>query len=239
MSADGKRLLGSVYGPDTRKLKLWDVRTGQLLKTFDGITVAYPPLLLGPRGKLALVGGPGGLADWSAFKLLDLESGKVIRSFDRLKEHWQCPIAFSPDARSVLLHKVEVKPKNRENRVYHVLWDIKAGKETRRFPEQGTPENNVNGSHLATDWVAFCPDGKGILLVEPNNRLSLLEVASGKRTWTVTAKGRGPAFVDKGKRVVLPSVYWDINKIEWRLYWHDLSSGKIVREKKIVHSLVP
>jgi WD40 repeat protein len=237
LSPNGKRLLADIYSKEASKLNLWDVQTGKLLKTLDGIRVGYPPLLCSPNGKLALVGGPGGLVDRSAFKLWKLDSGKVLQSFDGFKDGWCGPTAFSPNGRYLLLHKIEANPKNWEQSGYHVLWDLTKNAEARRYPKEPIGPKMVNGSHLVTRWATFSPDSKTILLGEASDRVSLLELATGKKLWTRSSEGNHPAFLDKGKRVLLYGCSGNAHKLELRWRCHDLATGKVVDTTNV--SLVP
>lgn len=175
-------LLATV-GRNERTVKIWRVRDGKLLRTFQFKTVPFPspkPLSVAfsPDGQLLAVGFSDGKV-----QLLRVADGKMVRAL-RLKGSgnyiWR--LAFSPDGQWLLgglWHKV-------------ALWRVKDGKLMRTFGDAYT----MTGGN-----VAFAPDGQRIVTAKviclhafPNLtaahpheiRVSLWQVETGQRE-TITA----------------------------------------------------
>jgi WD40 repeat protein len=79
-------------------LKLWDVRTGKLVRTFAGYEMGVRRLQIGPGGKQAFIALSDNVGGHS-IDVLDLKTGKVVRSEKGADVWWKCPLAFSPDGK--------------------------------------------------------------------------------------------------------------------------------------------
>jgi WD40 repeat protein len=166
VSADGKLALTG-GGQEEGSLNLWDVSSGQLLRTFqwrDGMVVRVG---LSPDKKWAISAcRPTAGFDDDA-KLWDVASGKLIKRFPR-GEGWSGLGDFSPDSR---LFTLGLYDKAKEKH-YLVLWDLGSGKETHRFP--------------AAWHMTFMPDGKRLLTgKEDDGMLRLWDLVTGKQVRSV------------------------------------------------------
>src|SRR5439155_3155710 len=116
-----------------RSMRLWDLKTGQELRRFDGHTDRVASVALSRDDRFALSGG--GEQD-PTVRLWDVETGRELHRFTG-HSGVVLSVAFSPDERRALSGGGEGIR----------LWDLEERKELHRF-ESGC-------------WsVAFAPDGR-------------------------------------------------------------------------------
>jgi hypothetical protein len=119
-SPDGKLLVTAGYHSGA---KVWDAKTGRLLRTLDtgpvqgGLTAVFSP-----DGKTLAVGNRNSTA-----RLFDPATGKLLHTLGRQMSHG---LAFSPDGKSLAIVYVDASV---------VLWDVATGK-VRPEAKTGVPE---------------------------------------------------------------------------------------------------
>ena len=87
-SSDGKKLLS---GSDDTTINLWDLETGQVLKTFEGHTAVIRGVAFSPDGRRIAS------ASWDrTVKLWDVESGDALYTSPKFSG---CPHDVSPSPR--------------------------------------------------------------------------------------------------------------------------------------------
>jgi WD40 repeat protein len=189
VSPDGKRLL-ILSQPDCKELLLFDPRTGKELRRYPG-AVGY--IAFTPDGKQAFL--PGQLP-----RLLDLESGKVLRRFDRHRQYVR-DAAVSPDGRLGLSCSGpggDACGGHWASDCSLRLWDLKTGVELYRW-EQGT----------WTRWACcFTPDSKWAVSASNDGSVSAFDVSTGRQVARIEAPERivGVAVSPDGKHVVVSCV---------------------------------
>jgi len=192
-SADGRLALSggatTGYGPrittvqqgTNKSLKLWDVATGNLLRTFEGHTNAISSVALSPDGRTALSGS------WDhTIKLWDLASGQEIRT---LRGHMELvtSVDYAPDGQTALSAGGADKTVR--------LWDLASGKEIRTL-----------SGH--TDWVssvAYAPDGRTAISGSWDHTIKVWDLASGQTIRTLSghkANIHAVAFMPDGHTVL-------------------------------------
>jgi WD40 repeat protein len=163
-SPDGRFALSGSCGEFDAKVKLlcikgaaklWDVTTGQELRSFSKHKGYVSSIAFSPDGRSVLSVGPDNL-----MALWDVDTGKEQRSFSgHTGPVWS--VAPSPDGRFALTGSFDATLK---------LWQLDTGKELRGF-----------GGHTGPVWsVAFSPDGRFALSGGEDNTLILWEAATGK-----------------------------------------------------------
>ena len=168
-SPDGTRVLsGSGYQVSTdparneRTLRLWDVTTGQMLRTIEGHQGAVLSVAFSPDGARIVSGSSD-----KTIVLWDATTGRLLR---KLEGHAGSvnSVAFSPDGSRLLSGS-----KDKTLR----LWDASTGQLLRSFE-----------GHTADVWsVAFSPDGARALSGSQDRSLRLWDVATGQALHVVEA----------------------------------------------------
>ena len=206
-SPDGKTALSGSYD---NTLKLWDISTGKVIRTFEGHTNWVFSVAFSPDGKTALSGSRD-----KTLKLWDISTGKEIRTFEG-HTNLVFSVAFSPDGKTALLgSRWEYDDYYYDpGRGTLKLWDISTGKEIQTF------EGHTN----CVLSVAFSPDGK-TALSGSNNTLKLWDISTGKEIRIFRGHRDGVysvAFSPDGKTALSGS--WDKTLKLW-----DISTGKEIR----------
>ena len=166
VNLEGAGLVNSVaFSPDGRlalsdsrddPMKLWDVKTGKCLRTFEEHNWQVSSVAFSPDGKFALSGS------WDkTLKLWDINTGECLRTF---KGHtgYVFSVAFSPDGKFVLSGSNDNTLK---------LWYIANGQCLRTFEDHW---NNCVKS------VTFSPDAKQALSGSNDKTLKLWDIAKGQ-----------------------------------------------------------
>lgn len=141
-SADGLKLL-SGGGMHSRSedafdspLKLWDVQTGQMIRSFKGHTDNVKAIAFSKDGATILSAG-----DDKTIRLWNAASGQPIRTFKGHKEG-VTTARFMPDGKTVLSESEDKTAR---------FWDVQSGRMLRQIP--GSPYGSA----------ALFPDGKTLL----------------------------------------------------------------------------
>ena len=120
-SPDGRTALSGSRKTDGEDgvLKLWDVATGQIIRTFPFTAPKQyvDAVAFSPDGLTALSGGNDG--NFASFKLWEVATGKELRTFSG----GNSSVAFSPDGLTALSNHLD-------------LWDVATGNKLRSFTEE-------------------------------------------------------------------------------------------------------
>jgi len=201
---DGRKVL---CGLQNEKTLLWDVETGQIVRTFWGHSMPVQGVAFSPDGKLAATGSQDGTAI-----VWDASTGKRVRTFREGRVGNVTSVAFRPDGEQLLVANQFAKTAT--------LWDIASGRKQRTF--QG------HNAHLES--VAFSPDGTCVLtggggyMPQPGE-VFLWEAATGKKLRSLEGFTKGVhdvTFSPNGKSILTGS--GDGTAILW-----DAATGRQVR----------
>jgi WD40 repeat protein len=171
-------------------IKLSDVATGALIRTFEGHAGQVSSVAFSPDGARVLSGSGGLLEKDHTIKLWDIATGALIRTFEGHSGSGVTSMAFSPDGSRVLSGGADTTIK---------LWDASTGALIRTFE-----------GHSDAVWsVAFSPDGARVLSGSYGKTLKLWDAATG--TLIRTFKGHSGAvnsvaFSPDGSRVLSGSL---------------------------------
>ncbi|MCC5875520.1 MAG: WD40 repeat domain-containing protein, partial [Candidatus Sumerlaeia bacterium] len=142
---------------------MWDVETGERLRSFVGHEDRVTAVAYTPDGSRALTGSRDGIA-----MLWELGTGDLLGSFEGHTD-WINTVATSPDGLSVLTGSRDTTAR---------LWDIETGDLTRTF--QGA--TNINA-------VDFSPDGSTFVMAKNNWGVWLWDTNTGRLIRTFENQG--------------------------------------------------
>jgi len=144
----------ALSGSSDHTLRLWEVSSGQCLRTFAGHSGSVASVSWSPDGRCALSGSMD-----STVRLWEASSSKCLRTFEGHTD-WVKAVAWSPDGRWSL---------SGSNDQTIRLWEVSSGECLRTF------EGHTN--FVAS--VAWSPDGHFVLSGSGDHTLRLWEVSSG------------------------------------------------------------
>jgi WD40 repeat protein/transcriptional regulator with XRE-family HTH domain len=156
-SPDGKYLL-----TDSQTPHIWDVASGQIVRTFTGHTdLAWP--VFSPDAKYVFTASLDGTA-----RLWDAATGGQIRLFAG-PLNWCNAVAYSPDGRYVVAGCGDSSNQNLPASIIR-MWNVATGEQVRQF-------TGAQGIYAS----AFSPDGRYLLTGGEGKVGQLWDVASGQQ----------------------------------------------------------
>ena len=181
ITPDGKR---AVSGGGDGTLRLWDLKSGQCLKTLDGVGGSVS---ITPDGKKAVSGSP-------TIRLWDLESGQCLKTLNEGAN----TVSITPDGKKAVsggrnlrlwdlesgsgiktqdghidsVHSVSITPDGKRavsgsKDLTLRLWDLESGQCLKTLDEVG-------------GWVSISPDGKRVVTSSGGLTLWVWDLVSGK-----------------------------------------------------------
>ena len=172
LSADGKY---AISGSGDKTLKLWEVSTGQCLRTFEGHSEEVKSVSLSADGKYALSGSYD-----ETLKLWEVSTGQCLRTFeghsDWYTDNYVTSVCLSADGKYALSGSYDKTLK---------LWEVSSGQCLRTM--EGHSEK-VNSVSLSTD-------GRYALSGSYDETLKLWEVSTGQCLRTFEGHSRGVTSV--------------------------------------------
>ena len=192
LSADGQSLVTGGDDEKAQKAYLWNVGTGQQLRSFVGHAGQITSMAFSPDGNYVLTGG----ADKTA-RLWDTHSGREVRQLTG-HGHWVQGVAFSPDGTLLLTTSHDKTAR---------LWNVESGQVVRTLTGHTGP---VTGA-------VFSPDGRSILTGSYDKTARLWDTATGelRRVFTGHADAvSSVAFSADGQSIFTGS--WDGTARKWR-----------------------
>jgi WD40 repeat protein len=180
-SPDGARALsgsgdlGDYRADGDFSAKLWDAKSGKLIRTFEGNSSWVGSVAFSSDGARVLSASYD-----KRVKLWDAKSGRLIRTFEN--SAWVEAVAFSPDGTRVLAGSGDGTSR---------IWDAESGRLIRTFKRNAIVRS-----------VAFSPDGASILRGYDDGIVELRDATTGRLLRTFEAGGTSVAFSSDGARVL-------------------------------------
>ena len=215
ISPDGRTVASA---SDDQTVKLWDIASGRLLRTFYGHHGKVHGVTFSPDGRT--IASRSGQSYWatqpSGLKLWDAASGRELPS----PRKGLAVVVFSPDGRTAVSE--------------WTLWDVATGRELR----------TLTGRGAGPIYIAFSPDGTSLVsasgAVPKNNgatedfsdSLKIWETESGREVRTLAGHGGltwWAAFSPDGRTIVSAgrsSPAWDS---QTTIKTWDVASGRELR----------
>ncbi|HYT90483.1 MAG TPA: WD40 repeat domain-containing protein, partial [Gemmataceae bacterium] len=172
------------------RLDLWEMPAGRLLRQIEvdrnGFVVA-----IAPDGKTVATGGGGfERGNTNPIKLWDIQSGRLLASFDAHATAIHA-LAFSADGKRLLSASAEARFGLAGGGTEVVpgavcVWDAATRKQVARYPN-------------ATHGVVFAPGGYSWISQGRDNRLHFFETAGGKQIADIPLPGSTFAFSPDGQ----------------------------------------
>ena len=170
-SPDGTTLASGFYDGT---VKIWDVASGNELRTLDGHTQYVTIVAYSPDGKILAT-----TAYYEPTKLWDVASGQELRSIG--VNNGVRGMAFSPDG-DILATTTWDPPGNKKI----TLWDVASGQQLRTLERQSS-----GGSEEGGVGVAFSPDGKILACGYEMGSITLWDITDWNELRTLTGNARG------------------------------------------------
>jgi WD40 repeat protein len=197
LSSDDRRV---VSGSEDHTLRVWDLESGQTIRTLQGHTSAVTALALSSDGRRAVSG-----SEDHTLRVWDLESGQIICTLEGHMDSVNA-VALSSDGRRVI--------SGSEDHTLRV-WDLESGQTLR----------TLQGHTKRVIAVALSSDGRRVVSGSWDTTLRVWDLESGQtiRTLQGHTSAVGPvALTSDGRRVVSGS--WDTTLRVW-----DLENGQTIR----------
>jgi WD40 repeat protein len=179
-------------GSDDKAIRLWDVASGQKLKTLKGHADLVGSVAFSPDGKTLASGS----AD-KTIRLWDVATGQKLKTL-KGKLGWVSVLAFSPDGRMIA-------SQNDDKSI--TLWEVDSGRELK----------TLRGDLGWVNFIAFSPDGKTLAGGSEDAKIMMWDLVSEQVLRTFKGHSSSPrsgAFSSDGKTLATGSGLvrlWNLN----------------------------
>jgi len=246
VSPDGRYLISGDYVTaepnEEQNAYLWDIRTGELLRTFDQNNGYIFAIAFSPDGKNVAIGEAFG----KRILMYEVSTGRVLQTFEGHTNFVQ-NVVFSPDGQKLYSAGRDLTIRE---------WDVESGENLRTFEEHTSRVRGLDISPDGTQLISgsddftlklwdletglaiktfighdsfvyrahFSPDGKYILSTGFNLNVILWDAESGNPIWKM--QGHSPNSIDivtgdftpDGKMIITISedseiIAWDISQL--------------------------
>ncbi len=187
-------------GGNEDSVMMWDVWTGDLIRTFDGHTMDIEGVDFDPNERYIVTASSDNTA-----KLWEVTTGALVRTFEGHTSFVHCA-EFSPDGKYVATSSADNTAR---------LWEVSTGALIRTFEGH-------------TDWVlavAFSPDGKYLLTgsMDDTAQLWLIETGEKVRSFIGHTSNIMDVVYSLDRRFILTGSNDGTAK------WWDVDTGNVIR----------
>ena len=245
---------GAVLASSSRRnTKLWDIKSGRLIRNILSDSYSIQRLAFSPDGELLATADEGS----SPCQVWEVKSGRLVRSFTELKGSTVASLAFSPNGKTFALAAGPI-----------YVWDLRENSPLRKFGQEAKAlQFSPNGEIIASAnranevelWqaetskllrsipanvailhdkaISFSPDGKTIAVLTNDQTIDLWEINTGNSIRNLSSPEYDPkvrglqavAFNSDGTKLLVlvnPNTSNVINHLD---VW-DLASRKVIRQ---------
>jgi WD40 repeat protein len=226
-SPDGRFLLSSSWTADSAvvfsrykdaSIRLWDIESGQVLRTFANEGFLIFSLAFAPDGRTALSGGVGDLRLW------DISSGKLIRAFEGHTAN-VTSVEVSSDGRTILSGSSDGTLR---------LWDFASGRLLQTLPSHVGPVRSAVLSANGQTAIAGGHGGISFWDISTGSFLATTVLSDSDEWVTITPEGFFDASANGAKllSVVRGVEVYGIDEIYQALYRPDLVREKLAGDPR-------
>jgi WD40 repeat protein len=204
ISPDGTLLAGGLWiektadMPAKAAIRLWDLKTGTMLKTIDAHPRSIYALAFNPDGKRLASGSD------TTIKVWDVQNGVELATLNGHRSSVQC-LAFSPDGTRLASGAMDATVR---------LWNPENGTEALTLKLQ-RPKDGANA-------VAFSPDGKRLAAALATSKVQIWNPDTGEEVGALKGHAQNVtsiAYSPDGKRLASTSMdrtvkLWDAENAE-------------------------
>lgn len=206
LSPDGQTV---IVGGDNHIIKIWNLETGQVVRTLSGHRDVVRWLVLTPDGK-TLISGSGD----QTIKIWNLQTNQLVQTLEQGSPVWG--LALSPDGKTLF--------SGGEDGVLRV-WELESGKQLR-----------THSAHQKQIFsIALSPDGKTIATASGDQTIKLWNAQTGDSIRTLTGHTdavRSIAFSPDGSTIA--SASWDKTLKLWNRQSGELLRTFVGHEARVV-----
>ena len=195
-SPDGLTLAS---GSKDKTIKIWDLATGNLIRSFDGDSSAIWSVAFNSDGTELVTG-----SSYWRIMLWNLKIGELIRTFEHNSTVWS--VAISEDGKTLVSGSGDTTSK---------IWNVETGELVYNLPD--------HSDHVYS--VALTPDGKTLVSGSKDKTITIVDVETGRLIKTL--EGHSDAVrtmaISRDGKILVSGSYDGTIKI-----WN-LATGELIR----------
>jgi len=179
-SPDGEQIVSGSF--DDQYIRIWDVATGQEIRTLmvNDNSISY--LNLSPDGKYIVAAST---SSSGTINIWDRNTGKELRNVLGFINEYIMSLDISPDGKKIAALYLNFSSPNQEYITKIRLFDINTGKQLKTFLDY----------IIDISSFAFSPDGKQIITYSFNSSIKFWNTATGKENKSISENVDGINYI--------------------------------------------